>query len=294
MKKSSTRKKKQSILKKYFQEFSFKEGMDFWIIVFNSTVYYLLATFTVLISSNFFALLLGSYNNFGGQLFFYGFEIFPIDGHWSQDDIALIFMFGTMFTLFFAIFFERLYKWRRPYKGNFKLYLLWTYIIGITWFLGNIIVGAYSNFSVGAVMDTLRFPMAVRIMISVAVIFLLFYLGRISRKHVLISGNMYFRLLHSDKNIWLVKAQLLFPAALGIIAYFIFRSPYQAVYQFRDSLVHLTVFIFILGVFWGTLQPASIGFKKRKNKVDFDYIALFIMIIMAISIRLYLAEGYTI
>lgn len=105
---------------------------------------------------------------------------------------------------------------------------------------------------------------------------------------------MYFRHLHSEKNFYIVKAQLLFPAILGIIAYFIFRTPHQAAYQFRDTLVHITVFVFILGVFWGTLQPASLGFKKRRDWVDFDYWALGVFLLMAVAIRLYLNEGYNI
>jgi len=271
-----------------------KENLDFWIIVFNSVVYYLLALFTVIISSNFFALLLGSYNDFSGKLFYYGFQIYPLDGHWGHDDIALIFMFGTMFSLFFAIFFERLYKWRRSSKGNIKLYFLWCYIIAVSWFLGNIIVGSFSDFSVGSVMRILHLPMPVRIMISMVVIALLFFLGRVSRKHVLISSNMYLRSLHSEKNFWVVKAQLLFPALFGIIAFFIFRTPHQADFQFRDTLVHLTIIIFILGVFWGIQQPESMGFKKRKERIDFDYIALGILVVASIFIRIYLHRGYII
>ncbi len=281
-------------IKVKLSDFTLKENSDFWIIVFNSFIYYMLAIFTVIISSNLFALLLGQYNQFSGKLFYYGYIIQPQDGHWSHDDIALIFMFATMYTLFFAILFERLYKWRRAYRGNIKLFFLWCYILAITWFLGNIIVGAYSDFSVGSVMNTLKIPMSIRIMISIIFIFILFFLGRISRKHVLITGNMYFRHLHSEKNFYIVKAQLLFPAILGIIAYFIFRTPHQAAYQFRDTLVHITVFVFILGVFWGTLQPASLGFKKRRDWVDFDYWALGVFLLMAVAIRLYLNEGYNI
>lgn len=274
-------------------DFTLKESTDFWIIVFNSFVYYMLAIFTVLLSSNAFALLLGKYNDFSGKLFYHGFLIQPRDGHWSHDDISLIFMFGTIFSLFFAILFERIYKWRRGRRGNIKLYFLWCYIIAITWFLGNIIVGAFSNFSVGAVLDVMRIPMAIRIMLAIAVIILLFFLGRFSRKHVLISWNMYFKHLHSDKNFYMVKAQLLFPAILGIMAYFIYRTPHQADYQFRDALVHMTVFIFILGVFWGTLQPSSIGFKKRRDWVDFDYWALGVLLAVSIFLRIYLSSGYT-
>lgn len=272
-------------------DFTLKESTDFWIIVFNSFVYYMLAILTVILSSNTFALILGKYNNFSGKLFYYGFLIQPKDGHWSHDDISLIFMFGTIFTLFFAIFFERLYKWRRGHRGNIKLYFLWCYILAITWFLGNIIVGAFSDFSVGAVLDVMRIPMAIRVMLAMLVIVLLFLLGRFSRRHVLISGNMYLKHLHSDKNFYLIKAQLLFPAILGIIAYFLYRTPHQADYQFRDSLVHMTVFIFILGVLWGILQPSSIGFKKKRDWVDFDYWALGILLVTSVLLRILLSSG---
>jgi len=271
-----------------------KENLDFWIIVFNSMVYYLLALFTVIIFSNFFVLLLGSFNGFSGKLFYYGYQIYPIDGHWGHDDIALIFMFGTMFSMFFAIFFKRLYKWRQSYVGNIKLYFLWCYIIAISWFLGNIIVGSFSDFSVGAMMRVLDLPMPIRIVISIALIVLLFFLGRVSRKDVLISMDMYLRGLHSDNNFWVVKAQLLFPALLGILVFFIFRTPHQADFQFRDTLVHLTIIIFILGVFWGIQQPKSMSFKKRKKKIDFDYLALGILVIVSIFIRIYLHQGYII
>jgi hypothetical protein len=275
-----------------FKELTLKEGTDFWIIVFNSVLYYLLALFTVLVSSNLFSLLLGHYNNFQGRLFYYGYIIKPIDGYWSDDDIALIFMFGTMIALLSAIFFERVYKRIRKYKYHIKLYFLWSYILSIVWFVGNIIVGSYSSFSVGSVMSSLHLPMAVRIMISIVFMFLLLFLGRISRKHVLISSSMYFRHLHSDKNVWLVKAQLLFPAFLGIVTYFIYRIPHQADYQFRDLLVHMTVFIFILGVFWGTSQPTSLGFKRRRDWVDFDYWAMGILVVVAVALRIYLRSGY--
>lgn len=280
-------------LKYKLSDFTLKESADFWIIVFNSFVYYMLAILTVIISSNAFVLALGKYNDFSGKLFYHGFLIQPKDGHWSHDDISLIFMFGTIFTLFFAILFERLYKWRRSHKGNIKLYFLWCYILAITWFLGNIIVGAFSNFSVGAVLSVMRIPMAIRIMLAIAVMVLLFIIGRFSKGHVMITGSMYFKYLHSEKNFYLVKAQLLFPAILGVIIYFIYRAPHQADYQFRDALVHMTVFVFIIGVFWGALQPISIGFKKRRDWVDFDYWALGILLIVSVFIRIYFSSGFS-
>jgi len=185
-----------------YKELTLREVTDFWIMVFNSVLYYLLALFTVLVLSNLFSLLSGHYNNFQGRLFYYGFVIKPIDAYWSDDDIALIFIFGTMFALLSAIFFERVYKWIRKYKYHIKLYFFWSYILSIVWFVSNIIVGSYSSFSVGAVMSSLHLPMAVRIIISFVFMFLLLLLGRISRKHVLISSSMYLKYLHSDKNIW--------------------------------------------------------------------------------------------
>lgn len=143
-------------------------------------------------------------------------------------------------------------------------------------------------------MEIMRIPMVIRIMVAITFGFLLFFLGRISRKHVLITGNMYFKHLHSDKNVFLVKAQLLFPAILGIIGYFLYRTPHQADYQFRDTLVHITVFIFILGVLWGIQQPTSIGFKKKRDWVDFDYWALGVLLVVSIFIRLFLSSGYSI
>lgn len=281
-------------LKIKFSDFTLKENTDFWIIVFNSLVYYLLAILTVILSSNLFALLLGAINEFQGKLFYYGFIIYPIDGHWSQDDVALIFMFGIMYTLFFAILFERLYKWRRKYSENIKLYFLWCYILAITWFFGNVIIGAFSNYSIGAVMEVLGIPMVIRIIIAILFGVLLFFLGRLSIKNVLISGNIYFKHLHSDKNFFLIKAQLLFPAILGILAYFLYRIPHQGDYQFRDTLAHMTVLIFILGAFWGTLQPRSIGFKRKRDWIDFDFYALGILTVIAIFIRVFLRDGISI
>ncbi len=266
-------------------------------IVINSLVYFLIAYYFVIFSFNLFSMILAKSIGFEVELFYYGFT--HAGQEWTRVDTILVFFLGNAFTLVLAMIFERLYRKQRRYAKGIKMLFLWIYLIAIIWFLGNIIVGAFFNFGIGAAIRAYRIPFFLRLLFAMASVFALFYLGRNAQKHVTVSANLYFpKLLGRDTGSYFIHIIAL-PILLGLLVIVLLKLPNIARYQYMDLYILFTVVFFLAGLFFRYQSYGSLTFKThgpdkykiKKSNCNISYIPLVILILILAAVRIGLMNG---
>ena len=266
-------------------------------IVINSLVYFLIAYYVVVFSFNIFSMILARILGFDVELFYYGYTWSGKE--WTTDYMILVFFVGNLLTLVVAVFFERLYRKQRKYVKKIKIFYLWVYLIAIIWFLGNIIVGAFFNFGIGTAIRAYRIPFFLRLILAMAAMYSLLYLGKKAQKHVRVSANLYFPKLTGKNFRSFLIQQIVLPVIIGVLIIILLKIPYLGLYNYVDVYLLLTVVFFIAGLFYKHKYHGSITFKTRSKDGDrlerkscsLSYFPMFVMFLVLALVRIGLMNG---
>lgn len=259
------------------------------IIIGNSTVYFLLACFFVIISCNLFQMLLGVFVGFDARLYYFGYIL--SNSNWSDSNIFMIFFFGNSFSILTAIVSEKIFRRKRKHPSRANMFFLWVYIISLVWFLGNIIIGVFFNFGIGVAFRSIEMPFIARLIIGAVAVTIMFFIGNLTRKSVIISSNAYYAKLPKEDASNFIRNQILWPSIIGIILYTLFKFPNMSKFNFLDMAVLCCIAFIILGLFYNSKKTKTLTFKRLENKFTFSKTSLAILLIVAIFIRLFLAQG---
>ena len=268
------------------------------VIVVNSLVYFLLAYYLVVFSSNLFIILLAKIIGFDAELSYKGFTL--SGEKWSDNNIILVYFFGNLISLFMAIFFQRLYNIERKYTKRIKIFYLWVYIISLNWFMGEIIIGAIFKTGIRSALVAFHVPSFFRLLLALLGVFGLIYFGIKSQKHVRVSSNLYFTSLSSQKTIPFFIKQMLIPSLLGTIIIILLKLPNLGQYHYVDLyMILLSIYLFIAGLFIRTGSLKSITFKSYKpnnntianSKYNLSYTPLVILFLVLLILRIGLMNG---
>ena len=259
------------------------------IIIGNSTVYFLLACFFVIISCNLFQMLLGIFVGFDAHLYYFGYVL--SSGNWSDSNIFMIFFFGNSFSLLTAIISEKIFRRKRKHPSRANMFFLWVYIISLVWFLGNIIIGVFFNFGIGVALRSIEMPFIARLLIGAVAVTIMFFIGNLTRKSVIISSNAYYTMLLKEDYSKFIKNQILWPSILGITLYTLFKFPNMSKFNFLDMAVLSCIAFFILGLFYNRKTVKTFTFKRLEDDFTFSLTSFVLLFVVAIFIRLFLARG---
>ena len=269
-------------------------------IVINSLIYFLLAYYIVVFSSNMFIIMLANLVGFSAELNYKGFTL--LDNKWTSDNIIIIYFLGNMISLALAIFFQRLYHIERKYRKKIKLLYLWIYIISLSWFLGEIIIGSVFQTGIGASLIAFRVPFLFRLILAIIGVFILLYLGKKAQKHVRVSANLYYSSLLSQKTKLFFVNQILLPATLGFVIIVLLKLPNLGQYNYVDLYMLLSIGLFIMGLFYRVSDLSSINFKSHRlnqNNIEqlnlgISYFPIAILALIIIGTRIGLMNSVTI
>ncbi|PIQ29650.1 MAG: hypothetical protein COW63_12040 [Bacteroidetes bacterium CG18_big_fil_WC_8_21_14_2_50_41_14] len=266
-------------------------------IVINSLVYFVIAYYLVVFSFNIFSCFLTSWLGFDVELYYYGFT--HSGKKWTTDYILLVFFVGNAFTLVTAVLFEYLYRKQRKYFKGVKLLYLWIYLISLIWFLGNIIVGAFFNFGIGAALRAYGIPFFLRLILAIIAVAALLFFGYKAQKHVCVSANLYLPKLSGTNVTSFFINQMVLPILLGLVVIILLKIPHLGMYYYVDIYLLLSFVFFIAGLFYQHKSLNSIRFKthsddkkqlKTKN-CELSYFPMVVMVIILALVRLGLMNG---
>ncbi len=261
-------------------------------IVINSLVYFLLAYFLVAFLSNLVLIAIAKIIGFNAVLSYNGFVL--SGAKWTNDNIIAIYFFGNLTSLIMAFLFRRIYYIERKSTSKIKIFYLWLYIISISWFLGEIIVGALFHTGIGAALIAFRVPYIFRLALAIVGIIVLIFMGNNAQKHVMHSANSYFTSISSHKIRLFFINQFLLPTVIGFLVIVLFKLPNISEYNYVDLYMLLSIAFVVIGLLWGYGQLKSITFYSRnKNilakpecKVSYKQIVVLLFVILIIRVGL--------
>lgn len=270
-------------------------GKKLVVITINSTAYFMLAYIAFIVLINFISVLMAKlFYGSGGTLYHYGFNLNNENFSWTLESVVLIFFIGVFVALIFAVYFQILYKGIRRVTSDWKLFLLWFYLIAYTVFFGDIVFGTFLNYMPGAFFNYMFLPIPIRIIIAIAALVTLYAIGVFSARNVMISLNIYLRKASISAVKPYLAAQILFPFLLGNIIIFLLKIPYQAKFRYIDSFVLLTMGIIVAAIFIKVSTMDSIKFNRHYDSFKFKRWPVITAIVAILIFRLVLGQGISI
>jgi hypothetical protein len=266
------------------------------VITINSTAYFMLAYIFVITVINLISMIMAKLvYSLDGTLYHYGFDLAHSENFkWSLDSVVLIFFIGVIVALLFGVWFQIMYQNVRKGSGFFKLFLLWAYLIAYTIFFGDIVFGAFINYMPGAFFNYMFVPMVFRVIIGILGLIMLFVVGTISAKNIIISLNIYLRKASISQIEPYLYPQLVYPFIIGNILIFILKIPYQGKFEYIDTLVLLSMVIVIISVFLKMEKMKSIQFTKHHDSFRLKNSAIILAIVLTLLFRFGLGMGLSI
>ncbi len=259
------------------------------IIVLNSLIYFLLAYFFVIFIYNFFSLILAEIVGVDATMYYFG--VLHDEPDMSKRKTFVIFFIGPWISFFMGFLFKYLYEKKRKHLSNFKLFLLWTYIISYTVFFGGLIIGSFYNFGIGSSFIVLNIPITVKFIFALIGIASLLVLGYYSQKNVVISAISYFSKISGHKIVKFFGLQMLLPTIFGLIIVMLLKVPHLTFFRYLDLLTLFMIFVFIFGLFLFYGKLKSLAFKHKSDSFRFAYGPLILLVIIIILWRTVLANG---
>jgi hypothetical protein len=269
----------------------FTKEKHFWIIVINSLSYFMLAYITVITLTNFVSILLAKTENVKGILYYYGFNLFDIQQGWSKELTFLVFFFGIGFSAILGFLFQRVYKKLRRHSKHYKMFFLWGFFLGMVYFLGNVLVGAFFYVGTGVVFEEFDIPVLFRILFGVVALVALIYTGIFATRSFLISLNCYLVDVSKIDYRFYMKAQLLYPFFIGNILIVFLKIPHHFEFYMLDTLIWLTGIVPVIAVFLNLSGQQSFHFRNKNVKIEVFYGPLTAFIILVLIYRIGLTNG---
>lgn len=183
-----------------------------------------------------------------------------------------------MVAMLFGIWFQMIYINTRKGGGHLKLFFMWSYMIAYTIFFGDMVFGAYFNYMPGAFFNYMGFPIPLRVVIGIGGLVMLFVVGWMSAKNVVISLNIYLRKASISLIRPFVTAQLLIPFVVGNVIIYFLKSPLQAKFQYVDTLVLLTMVVMIAGVIFAIDKQQSVKFTRHHDSFRVRWVPVLISV----------------
>ncbi len=263
----------------------------YWIVTFNSVVYFLLAYYSVILLTNIFSLILARIYGFTGVLYYFGFLLNITEEQWTDDLVFIIFFFGISFSLLIGIFSERIYRRVIKSTSHDKMFFLWAYFISFTYFFGNIIVGVVYYFGIGVVFNYFSVPLMIKILFAAIAFSALIIIGRHSVRNVILSLNPYFNEIQEPDLVKYLNIQILYPALIGNAIIFLLKMPHHNLFSFYDIYTFLCIFIIILTIYAARNYGLPIKFKRTNNSFILQKTPLILVILIIVLIRIVFVLG---
>lgn len=264
-------------------------------IIVNSTAYFMLAYIFVITTVNFTSMLMARlFYGLHSTLYPYGFVIDRKDFTWTLEPVVLIFFIGVLIALLIGVFFQIVYRKLRKGTGHGKMFFLWGYLIAYTIFFGDIVFGAFINYMPGAFFNYMNTPLVFRVIIGILGLIMLFVVGQVAARDILISLNIYLRKASMTFIEPYFYAQLVFPFIIGNILIFLLKIPHHAEFDYIDTLVLLSMVIVVISVFFKLERLQSMQFTRSRDSFRLKQIPLIAAIVVILLFRIGLGYGISI
>lgn len=264
---------------------------NFWIIVINSTVFFLLAYLFFYLITKFATIIAASMFDIETTLYYYKISYNIGKTQWGFDSVKLIFSAGSIFALLFGTIFIIIYNKVCETDGLLKMFFLWGFFIGYSNFFGSILIGSVISRGFGYVLDWTYTMDTARMLIIIFSILVFIIIGFLTIKPILFSANSYFNFLDKPRKKFFIRSQLIVPYFLGIVIIFLVRIPNNHTNNYFEILTLLSMIAIIIPVIFRYHNYPVFYFDEKPKSINIGRRYLIFLIIFLFLFRFGLSFG---
>ncbi len=254
----------------------------FILISFNSTIFFLLAYFSLFFISQIVTLITASFFNYPTTLYYYEIYFNISQEAWYPDSVKTIFSSGPLIGFVIGITSLIIYSNLHELTGPYKLFFLWGFLHAVNMLFGALLVGTLFETGVGHVISWMYVMDTGKVLYSIISVFLLVITGLISTRQFLISGNTYFNEINQTNRTSFIIAQVFMPYLAGNVLLILLRLPR---FIFYDTFIGIALIICIIPVLLTYRSYHEFYFEEDEKKPRLVIRALVFLAIAVLIFR---------
>jgi len=261
---------------------------NFMIISANSLAYFLLAFFFVYLVGQFATAIAAMQFDYTGIIYYYKL-IYTIDTHdWLSDAVKLLFSTGPFTAILLALLSLIAILNMFANTSSLKLFFLWTYVHGVTWFFGAIFAGTLLDTGVGYVILYMYFMDTGKLVLSLLALATMLAALGFTTKWFIFSANSYFNQLNEHSRTFFISSQVFTPLIVGTLMIIGIKLPKIIFYEVFVILTTLLTFIPI-GLLYNSYP--EFFFDEKPIKIKLNYLVVITAIVVLVAFRVIFEIG---
>ncbi len=256
---------------------------NFWIIVINSTVAFVLS-YLFIFYLNLFSIV------FAAGMFDYdiSFNFSHIIYHvkqtdWTHDSVKVIFGTGPLLTFIVGLLSLMAYASLSEEADKIKLYLLWVTLHAFNYLFAGIIIGIIFKIRIAHLFIWLYFNDSQLLMMAIVGFFGILVTAFVMTRRIAFSANVYFNKLDENNYPFFITAQVILPFLLGallLVLYFIPQIQVMETYVW----IGLIVIILISSIMISNYDP--VYFDEDTRYISISWPALIFSTVLVLLLRI--------
>ncbi len=256
---------------------------NFWIIVINSTVAFVVS-YLFVFYLNLFSIV------FTAGMFDYdiSFDYSHIIYHvkqtdWTHDSVKVMFGSGPLLTFIIGLLSLVAYASLSEEIDKIKLYLLWLSLNAFNYVFSGIIIGIIFKVRIAHLFIWMYFNDSQLLMMAIVGFFGILLTAFVMTRRIAFSANIYFNNLNENNFPFFIMAQIILPFILGaivVVLYFVPQIPVIESYVWIGLAIILIISSFMISGY----DPVYFDEEDRYIKVS--WMAFLISALLILTLRL--------
>jgi hypothetical protein len=261
---------------------------NFLIISINSSAYFILAFLFIYLIGQFATAIAAMQFDYTGVIYYYKL-IYTIDSHsWMSDAVKLLFSLPPVTALLIAMVSVIAFLNMYANKSSFKLFFLWTFVHGMVWFFGAMLVGTLLDSGFGFVILYLYFKDTGKLILSLLSLAAMLAAIGFTTKWFIFSANSYFNQLNEHSRTFFIFSQVLFPILAGTFILIGIKLPKINIYEL---LVLGTTLLAMIPIGLSYNSYPTFFFDEEPIKVKMKWPVVILAIISLVGFRIIFGIG---
>lgn len=254
---------RQSFIKGHVSENIPKPGIplpDRWIILFNSTAYFILAFIFIQIVTQLLQYIVAAQFDYGVLLKPWGIYYNITSDRWTIDSVKTLYSIKPVSSLIIGIVMLIISGNLKELEGSAKLFVIWLAVHGLSGFFGAVFFGTLMTRGFGHVLVYMYLSDTARMVFVILAGGVLLAMGVIVRAHFLLSANIYYNKLPVRHTRQFINWNVFLPALLATLFIVLLRLPGAPTYEI---LLIASSAIMIMPVHYIILPPNGLDFGEE-------------------------------
>lgn len=233
---------------------------EFFLVLINSTVYFLLAYLLIHTLLDLSSILTAKSMGFQGTVHFNHLAIFSDRHSWTSDTVKVIYGTAPLIALLLGLFLTLLYRHIQDADGPQKMLVWWGYIHCYSLAFGSIIAGALTGNGFGHTLAWMYVGESGKLILSVIALLALYSVGKMNTQPFIYLSNFCINYSQPQKRRQMCWFQLLIPYLIGTGVLVLMRTPLNNPYF---NLINLSTFVLIAPILFDSRKIPEVYFDEK-------------------------------